>query len=433
VFTVGNIRAATLQCLQRSSVDNYTQELTKIDTMKMFKSFLFMSALFASVLMTGCDDDEPSVEETDGLIASQTDPDLVVGDLRGEIVGDITLNASEAWLLTGPLVVNDGATLTIEAGTTIKAQAGGTDVYIAVERGAKINAVGTAASPIKITSSATAPKSGDWGGLMIMGKAKITGGGLAVTEVVDFIYGNGVDSNDADDSGDLSYVILEYTGARINGEKEFNGLTLYGVGTGTTINNIAIFNGDDDGIEWFGGAVDVSNVLVVNATDDMFDWTQGWSGTATNVFGVREAGYDDVSSDPRGLEGDGNPDGLTPNSTPQSDATFVNVTIASYSTAGVINDVFKIRRGSKITMTNALAIWGDGVPAPGDVVDYDDGAGAAAPTSSVSVSLQGANLSASNVDNKLGADGAEIATITFPDTPNTGCSATLFAWTGYDF
>lgn len=391
--------------------------------MNMLRKYALVLLAAVAVTFTGCSDDDVK-EGKDGDIGSQTDVDLDVNDLQGTISGDIILSADKDWMLTGPLVVKGGAKLTIEAGTTILAKAGGTGVYIAVERNAEIQAVGTAAKPIEIKSAAATPAAGDWGGVMIMGNAKITGGGLAVTEVVDFIYGNGVDSDDADNSGHLEYVIIRHTGAIINSEKEFNGLTLYGVGSGTTIKNIAIFDGNDDAIEWFGGAVNVENLLVVNARDDMFDWTQGWSGTGTNFYGVREAGFTAVSSDPRGIEGDGNLDGLTPNATPQSNPNITNVTIVNKSTA-VFNDVIKIRRNSNATVLNALIIWGDS-PAPGDVVDYSDTNGSAAATASVTISGTGTNLNME--DNNLGTNNAIV---NIQATTGVANPATLFAWTGY--
>jgi hypothetical protein len=399
-----------------------------LTTMKMFRNSLFMLALSGLLFMASCSDDDPTTtpDSPDGEITSQDDVDLVVSDLRGNVTGNITLAAGENWVLTGPLVVKAGATLTIAPGTTIKAKAGGTDVFIAIERNADIVAVGTAAAPITITSAAAAPEAGDWGGLMIMGNAKITGGGSAVTEVVDYIYGNGVDSNDADDSGDIKFLILKYTGARINGEKEFNGLTLYGVGSGTTISDVAIFNGDDDGIEWFGGTVSITNALVVNATDDMFDWTQGYSGTVTNAYGIREAGYDAISADPRGLEGDGNLDGLTPASTPQSNATFTNLTLVNKSTVAVWSDVVKIRRNSKATITNALVTWAATALAPDDFVDCTDGLGSASASTTVTISGTGANLN--TADNKAGDN---VATITVAATTGVANPSTLFQWTGY--
>lgn len=404
--------------------------------MKMVKNYLlFVSMTLAAVLFSGCsDDDDNNTPQFDGIIASQNDPDLIVEDLQGSITGDITLSADEDWLLTGPLVVNAGGSLTIEAGTTITAQAGGTNVYIAVERNAQIFVEGTSVAPVTITSSAANPASGDWGGLIIMGNAEITGTTTATTEVVDFTYGN-TTPIDNDNSGTITYLILEYTGARINAEKEFNGLTLYGVGAGTTINNVAIFYGDDDAIEWFGGSVNVSNLLVVNATDDMFDYTQGWDGTLTNAYGIREFGYDEVSADPRGIEGDGNLDGLTPEGTPQSNPTILNMTVANYSTvdnsgnSGLV-DVFKIRRGTSGSFTNLLFIQGENVPAPADFVDCTDGSGDAAAETTINASAEGADAATVEADLKAGANNA---TITVPANKNTGCPTNIFAWTGYQF
>ena len=393
--------------------------------MRMIKYSALFLLIAAALTFSSCSEDNPAPGELkDGIIEDQNDPDLVVSDLQGEITGDITLAAGESWVLTGALVVADGAKLTIEAGTTIEAAAGGTDVYIAVERNGEIEAIGTAAAPIRITSNAASPASGDWGGLLIMGNAQITGGASAVTEVVDFIYGG---SDDTDNSGTISYLILEYTGARINGEKEFNGLTLYGVGSGTTINNIFINYGDDDAIEFFGGTVNISKLLVVNAKDDMFDYTQGYRGTATDVYMVRESGFTAVTSDPRGIEGDGNLDGLTPGLTPQSNPTVTNMTIENRSTAEFA-DVVKVRRGSSITATNIHVIWSATSPAPGDFVDMSDGAGDAAATASVNISGTGAALDTN--DNKPGSNDG---TITIANPANTGCSSGLFAWTGYIF
>lgn len=396
--------------------------------MKMMKYFMLLLLVGATLTFTGCsDDDEPKKEGKDGKITSNDDPDLVVDALEGEIEGEITLSADEEWVLTGALVVKEGYSLTIEAGTTIKAEAGGTDVYIAVERGAQIFVNGTSTDPVTLTSAAADPEPGDWGGLMVMGYAPITGGQTAVTEVVDFFYGGNVP---ADDSGDITYLIIEYSGARINGEKEFNGLTLYAVGSGTTVSNVFISYGDDDAIEFFGGTVNASNILVVNPRDDMFDWTQGYVGTLTNVYGIREEGFIEVSADTRGIEADGNFDGLTPNATPQSNATVTGITLVNNS-AAVIADFIKVRRNSSATITNALVKQSAAAPAPGDVVDYDDGLGTAAATTSTNVTISGTNLSVDNIDN-TGTAGT-IASITFPGVANTGASTTPFAWTGYVF
>ncbi|WP_445752856.1 hypothetical protein, partial [Polaribacter sp.] len=286
------------------------------------KKTILSIVTIASLIFTGC---SLSDDDNNGNVGGE----VTVQNLAGNLTSDLTLKSGVAHNLIGALLVKEGATLTIEAGVTINALAGGTDVYILVEKGGKIIANGTAANPIKFTSSATSPKAGDWGGLIINGRAPLSrqngSESNAATEVKNSILFGGSVAND--NSGILNYVILEYTGARIDDEAEHNGLTLNGVGSGTVLSNIAIIDGDDDGIEFFGGTVNASNILVVNAKDDMFDFTQGYVGTCTNLYGVREAGYVAVTSDPRGIEADGNLDGNSPSDINQSVFTINGVTI----------------------------------------------------------------------------------------------------------
>lgn len=115
-------------------------------------------------------------------------------------------------------------------------------------------------------------------------------------------------NNPSDNSGVITYLILGNTGARSSADVEHNGLTLNGVGNGTKIENLYIYDGADDGIEFFGGSVNVKNLLVVNSDDDMFDFTQGYNGTLENAYGIWEVGYVSSESD-RGIEADGNLDG----------------------------------------------------------------------------------------------------------------------------
>ena len=150
----------------------------------MKKSKLFLSMFTIATLLGSCssDDDTPTpgtdddggvVEQKDDVIESQDDPDLDPEDLHGEVRANVTISADTEWMLTGALKVMDGATLKIEPGVTIKARSGGTNVYIAVTQGGKIDAKGTADSPILITSAAENPRSGDWGGVMLAGYAQI--------------------------------------------------------------------------------------------------------------------------------------------------------------------------------------------------------------------------------------------------------------------
>ena len=199
--------------------------------------------------------------------------------LQGEVSDNVILDASKAYRLTGSYIVKSGGSLTIPAGTKIHANAGGTDVYIAVLMGGKIYIKGTAANPVVIASDLGTPA--DWGGLTICGKATTTAGVDAEAEVGGFKYGG---SDDADNSGEIEFLVIKGTGAQINSESQYNGVSLYSVGSGTKIENVAVVNGADDGIEFFGGTASVTNIYLENNEDDAVDWTEGWSGSITNTF-----------------------------------------------------------------------------------------------------------------------------------------------------
>jgi hypothetical protein len=357
--------------------------------------------------------------------------EVTAQNLAGNLTTDLILDASVAHNLTGALLVKDGATLTIEAGTRINALAGGTDVYILVEKGGKIIADGTEAKPILFTSNASIPKAGDWGGIIINGMAPLSrqasSSSNAATEVKNSIFFGGDDVDD--NSGILNYVKLEYTGARIDDEAEHNGLTLNGVGAGTTISNIAILNGDDDAIEFFGGSVNTSNILVVNAKDDMFDFTQGYTGTCTNLYGIREANYTAVTSDPRGIEADGNLDGNTPTDIAQSDFTIDGITIINNGDTVDMADAIKVRRGATATITNAYIALGSGATYS-DFIDLKDGKTDANDNTSITAVGNVAN-GLDVTDNKNTTSGG--ATITTSAGTSGGADNSVFAWTGYSF
>lgn len=404
--------------------------------MNTIKKLTLLSLIAIAFSSCSSDSDSSNNPVLDGKITSLTDADYDPTSLKGDISADISLPVGE-YILDGALVVKSPFTLTIAPGTTFKATPGGTNVYVAVEQGAKINAAGTAALPITFTSNSGNPRSGDWGGLLIIGKAPISGGGTATTEVVNFTYG-GTDA--ADNSGVLTYVAVKYTGARINSDKEFNGFTFYAVGSGTTVNNIASYYGDDDAIEFFGGSVNVSNMLVVNAKDDMLDYTQGFTGTLTNGYGIRELGFNDATADPRGIEGDGNFDGLSPTQSGQSNPTMTNFTIVSNSVVA-LTDVIKVRRNSGITLNNFLVKAGSTATIAGDFIDLTDGAGYAA-NNAVTINAYG--VAAANLDPldiKLNtsetAPAVDIPAVTGSTinttTATTGVDTSIFAWTGYTF
>lgn len=239
--------------------------------------------------------------------------------LAGTYTSDKTLTADKIWKLSGRVFIADGATLTIPAGTIIKAEGGtGTDSsFICIARGGKIDAQGTAEKPIIMTSVADdiqigqkngsnldASNVGLWGGLLVLGKAP----GSFKNDVVEYqiegipaeetngLYGG---NDPADNSGVINYLSIRHGGTSIGEDNEINGLTLGGVGTGTTISNVEVIGNQDDGIEFFGGTVNASNLLVWGQGDDGLDIDQSYSGTINNAIVIAN------SSSDHGLEIDG--------------------------------------------------------------------------------------------------------------------------------
>jgi hypothetical protein len=217
--------------------------------------------------------------------------------------------------MRGPIKIKAGATLTIGAGSTLKADTS-TLTYLLIERGASIHAVGTAASPIVFTSGAPAGSRNpsDWGGIVIHGKSAVNNSAgkdyATDSEIFTGPYGCGEAGNacagtlgNNDNSGTLKYVRVEFAGREIASGKEFNGIFLAGVGKGTTIDHIQVHRGSDDGIEIFGGAVDIRYALITNNQDDAFDVDEGWRGTAQYVVaavpkdGDQGIEYDGIGAD----------------------------------------------------------------------------------------------------------------------------------------
>lgn len=238
-------------------------------------------------------------------------------DFQGEIpAGDkITLEA-KTYKLTGKLIVKAGAELTIPAGAVIEATVNSdmTKVrYIAVERGAKIFVNGTSDKPVVMTSESK--KSSSWGGLVICGYAPTNkGGGQAKAEVSDLNYGG--DKVD-DSSGSIRHLRVEYTGFKYTDEKEFNGVSLFGVGRGTTFEYVTSYKGGDDGIEFFGGTVNGKYLLSIDSEDDGIDFADGWNGTGENWF-VRNAFKSSIEGSNNGDNGD---------AAPLTDAKLKNLTL----------------------------------------------------------------------------------------------------------
>lgn len=386
---------------------------------KIFFNFLMFAALLTQVLLISCDANE------DKGIGPVED-----NKLSGSIKDTRTLDANVEYLLTGPLLVEEGGVLNIPAGTTIKAQPGFSN-YILVLQGGKINAKGTATAPVKMIADKDGVGQGYWGGLIINGRAPLSSPTeVGSTEVnTAYVYGG---SNVSDNSGELSYLILGNTGARSSADVEHNGLTLNGVGNGTTITDLYIYDCADDAIEFFGGSVNVNNLLAVNPDDDMFDFTQGYNGSFKNAYGIWEVGYTSSESDPRGIEADGNLDGNYATYPNQSsfrvenmtvDLRLAAVTFEAVDKSKRMQDVIKIRRGAKATVVNALV---KGIGTVEDLVDITDSKGGADVGTTISLTNSLANAPQRSI-NPVGAAGVTIG------GSNTGCPTNVFSWTGYQF
>lgn len=254
----------------------------------------------------------------------------------------VTWTKSNTYILDGLVFVQDGEVLTIEAGTVIKGKAkaqGEPASSLIIARGGKIMANGTAQEPIIFTfeadpldGSTAATTRGRWGGLLILGKAGLnsTPGETSVegipTNEQRGLYGGGSSPDNSDNSGTLRYVSIRHGGSVIGADNEINGLTLGGVGSGTTLEYIEIVGNKDDGIECFGGTVNVRYLISAYNQDDAVDYDEGYRGFCQFVI---------VHQDPaskaadRGFECDGGtkPETGTPYATPM----FANVTVVGNS------------------------------------------------------------------------------------------------------
>ncbi|MCC4211558.1 multidrug transporter [Leeuwenhoekiella parthenopeia] len=314
----------------------------------MKTNYLFSSLLAAAILFASCEADDTAdiVINVDGNGGTQTP---VVGtELKGTYTSDLTLTAGQDYTLTDALIMARNTKLTIPAGTTIRAT-NGANVYIAISQGAEIDAQGTANSPIILTSAAATPAAGDWGGLILLGRAPInstSGSATSTSEIGALPYGGG----DASDySGVIKYVRVEYSGGAADGQSENNGFSFYGVGNGTVVDHIQAFKGKDDGVEFFGGTVNVSFISVIDAEDDSVDWTEGYSGTLNNIYIQHGAAHD------KGIEADGYNTDIGNNSNPVyfSAPNVRNLTIIGQGNTPDTEAV-RLRAGTQGIFTNVL-------------------------------------------------------------------------------
>jgi hypothetical protein len=276
--------------------------------------------------------------------------------LSGKITQNVTLSNEILWVLSGGVDIGGDnaqpATLTIEPGTRIVGQAGADFLYI--NRGSKINAVGTPQHPIIFTGPADddtdALTPGAWGGVVIAGNAPVNGCNTSVTVCVQFDealtrpYG-GNEANE--NSGILKYAQIRYAGNQIRPDQELNALTLLGVGSGTSIDFVQLHRGSDDGIEMFGGTVNFKHVVTTGISDDNVDWGQGWTGKAQ--FVLMKQIEDDGDN---GIEADNNEGDF--NSLPRSKPMLANITAIGTGNPGVGGDGALLRRGTGANIFNSI-------------------------------------------------------------------------------
>ena len=310
------------------------------------------------------------------------------GDQHFVFTGDVTLEKG-TYLLKGWVYVADGAKLRIPAGTIIKGDKQ-TMASLIIEPGGYVEMKGTKEAPIVMTSE-EAPgqrRPGDWGGLIIGGKAKNNQGTQQIEGGPRTIHGG---SNDADNSGIFQYIRVEFAGYPFETDKEINGITFGSVGSGTTIDHLQVSYSNDDSFEWFGGAVNCKYLVAYKGWDDEFDTDNGFSGTVQYCLSIRDPRIADTSQS-NGFESDNN--GTGADIAPFTTATFKNVTFigpmaakntdfqntSEYITAGdmypdnksklgLFQSAIQIRRSSKLSCENTLAV---GYPI-GLIVDGEKG------------------------------------------------------------
>jgi hypothetical protein len=292
-------------------------------------------------------------------------------DVTTNITTDTHWTACNTYYLRGQIYVKNNATLTIDPGVIIRGDHTATGAGLFITKGAKLNAVGTATSPIVFTSDNApgARNKGDWGGVILLGKASynINNGinnieGIAAS--ADTEYGGGATPDDTDNSGILKYVRIEFAGYVYGPNQEINGLTFGAVGSGTTIDYVQVSHSNDDSFEWFGGSVNCKHLIAFRGLDDDFDTDNGFSGNVQFILGVRDPQVSDNPSvsTSEGFESDNN--ATSSAVSPYTSAIFSNCTMVgptyrlSLPNGGTLASGYKraarLRRNTQLKVINSL-------------------------------------------------------------------------------
>ena len=305
-------------------------------------------------------------------------------ELTGTYTSDLALVRGNFYVLDGKVTIGgdntDSAVLDIESGVTIVGD--DPEDFLVISRGSKIMARGTVNMPITLTGDrdvlSTLPNPdtdrGEWGGLVINGNAPIndcpqgaTGGTEACTKEGEADSGLFGGATADDNSGMLRYVVVKYAGSNVDPENQLNGIAFQGVGSGTSVDFIQVFNNLDDGVEFFGGTVSASHVVLVGNADDSLDWTDGWTGSLQYVHILQTDAGDN------GIEAD-NQEGAEL-ITPVSNPVIANMSIIGQAT----NRAMRLRRGTGMNLYNSdvtgsdpcLRVDGESINLLGSGITFD--------------------------------------------------------------
>ena len=322
-----------------------------------------LSLFLASIFLVGAaacgdngnsGDDEPSI---DGGVTSDAPIGGETIRLSEDITSNTTLTANNTYVIPRmkQLFVKNNAVLTIEPGTVIQGDQGS---VLVITRGAKIMAEGTADKPIVLTTAQPtgAKTSGFWGGLLVLGNAPINVNTLSTPSSTEATYeafttampeGKFGGTNPADNSGVLKYVRVEFAGFNFVADREFNNLTLCGVGTGTVVDYVQVHGGSDDGIEIFGGTVNVKHIISSQNQDDGFDTDNGWNGKAQFLVIQNINHPTTLPEASNGYESDNHGTAASYQATPRTAPTVYNATlIGDHAYTGVASFAAVFRRGT---------------------------------------------------------------------------------------
>ena len=277
--------------------------------------------------------------------------------LTGNINTTTTLTSDKVWTLKGYVYVTDGAKLIIQPGTTIVSDVAEKGA-LCIERGSQIIAEGTQSKPIVFTSGRPEGQRspGDWGGIVILGRAKTNRSSEPTIEGgIGRPYGG---TNDSDNSGVMRYVRIEYAGIAAMPNSEINALTLGGVGNGTILENIQTIYANDDAFEFFGGTVNGKNLYAFATADDDFDFDFGYTGMITNGVAKRDPQFVDSGDAGNGVECDN--DGTGSAAQPYTHPKLFNMILVGPNTSSALanhNLGLRFRRSTQFTMKNSV-VWG---------------------------------------------------------------------------